>query len=83
MGLSVKEVAKKYFEVFGRPINEKTLTKDVLPTLEGCGLIYRETDPKDKRRMLIFCEPVIGNHHLFTPHPQPVFFASEQAGERK
>jgi len=56
VGLTRREIVKKYFEVFGRHIPDYILRQEVLPALEGCGLICQEPDPDDRRRMLIFCQ---------------------------
>lgn len=47
--LSRKEIQKKHFEVYGRPINDYTLRQNVLPMLETAGLIDQEPDANDRR----------------------------------
>jgi len=52
-GATVKQIAKKYFDVYGRPIEYWQLTKEILPALEMAGLIVNEVNPVDKRGVLI------------------------------
>jgi len=70
VGITRKEILKKYSEVYGRTLPESLLRREILPALENCGLIYQEPDPEDRRRVLIYC----------TPPSQPLY--SENRGER-
>ena len=49
---------KKHFEVSGRIVYDWFLRQQVLPVLENVGLISLESDPKDKRKILIY--PIVG-----------------------
>lgn len=58
IALTRKDVMKKHLEVYGRRINDASLRQQVLPVLENSGLITQETDPHDKRKILMY--PVAG-----------------------
>ena len=53
-GLDKKDILKAHKEKFHRPLSYESLRKEIIPTLEGAGLIYQEPDPNDKRRILIY-----------------------------
>jgi len=48
-----REVAKKHYEVFGRPLSDEQIRKQILPMLETAGLIIQEPDEEDKRNVVI------------------------------
>jgi hypothetical protein len=52
-GLSCNEIAQKHLDVYGRPIPEWQLRRDIIPMLEGAGLLSQERDPDDRRRKII------------------------------
>ncbi len=52
-GLTRPEVLKKYFDVYGRPLQDATLRQQILLMLENAGLIYQEPSKKDRRLKLI------------------------------
>jgi len=52
-GVSRKDIACKFHELYGRPISQKRLKEDVLPSLESAGLVTSERNPKDMRETLI------------------------------
>ncbi len=54
LGLSRQELLQKHFEVYGRMLDTHQLRQQILPMLETAGLIVQETDPDDKRKMLIY-----------------------------
>lgn len=54
IGLSRKEILKKYYEVYGRYISERYLKNEIIPALENAGLIYLDKDPMDKRKVLVY-----------------------------
>jgi len=56
-GLQRRDIISKHYEVYGRPLPDWLLRREVLPALESCGLIYEETDQNDRRRTLIFTPP--------------------------
>jgi len=56
-GLERKEIAKKHFEVYGRPLPDWFLRQIILPSLETAGLIQQEADPNDKRKLLVYPPP--------------------------
>ncbi len=53
-GLSRKDILKKHFEVYGRPLQDWMLRQQIIPMLENTGLISQETDPNDKRKILTY-----------------------------
>lgn len=53
-GLTRPEILKKHYEVYKRPLLPYTLRTQILPMLEGAGLISQERDTGDKRQMLIY-----------------------------
>jgi len=72
IGLTRKEVLSKHYEVYGRAIPEWYLKQEILPPLESCGLIYQESDPNDKRKMLIYvCLP--------TPQSNSTYFENVES----
>lgn len=54
LGLTRKEIAKKYYEVYKRPLDDWLLRQQILPMLESCGLISQELHPTDKRKVLVY-----------------------------
>lgn len=55
LGLSRREITKKYYEIYGRPLPDWLLRQQILPMLESAGLISQEkNDPKDSRKYLIY-----------------------------
>jgi hypothetical protein len=66
-GLRRNEIQQKHRQVYGRPIDTKSLGGDILPMLENAGLIYQERDPDDKRNKLIF--PILPGDTT-TPNPE-------------
>lgn len=53
-GVTRQTCLTKYYEVYGRTLDEIKLRREILPSLESCGLIMQEPDPGDKRRLLIY-----------------------------
>ena len=53
-GLSRQEIVAKHYELNERPLPDWQLGKEILPMLEMAGLITQESDPNDRRRMLIY-----------------------------
>jgi len=53
IGLDRKDIKKKHYEVYGRPINDESLRKEILPELESAGLIIQETSAIDKREKVV------------------------------
>jgi hypothetical protein len=54
VGLTRQELTLKHREVYGRPLDTNKLRWEILPMLEAAGLIMQETDPDDRRKMLIY-----------------------------
>jgi hypothetical protein len=52
-GATPKDIARRYFFEFKRPLSMKRWSTVILPTLLGAGLIYEEPDPDDRRRTRI------------------------------
>lgn len=52
-GLTRKEILCGHWAVYGRPLEEHKLRKDIIPMLEAAGLVAQEPDPDDKRVMLL------------------------------
>ncbi len=53
-GFDRKAVSTRYRSTFGRNLSDDKLRRDVLPALESAGLLVQITDPKDRRRTLVF-----------------------------
>jgi hypothetical protein len=53
-GITRSEIMQKYYQVFKRRINMNALKSDIIPTLDGAGLITRGKDEKDRRTEIIF-----------------------------
>lgn len=53
-GLSRQEILQKHFEVYGRMLDNNQLRQQILPMLETAGLISREADKNDKRKILVY-----------------------------
>lgn len=51
--LARKDIIHKHFEAYERPLSDWQLRREILPMLEMAGLIIQESDPDDKRRMLV------------------------------
>jgi DNA-binding MarR family transcriptional regulator len=69
IGLTRKQIIAKYYEVYGRAIQDWALRQEILPALECAGLIFEDVDPNDKRRKLIYlstpqCNSLFLNNHL-------------------
>lgn len=54
VGLTRQDIIKKHRKVYGQFIQDWLLRQQVLPMLEAAGLIVQESDPSDKRRVLVF-----------------------------
>ena len=54
LGLTKQEIFKKHYKVYGRPITDWQLRKEIMPMLEASGLVAQEADPNDKRKMLVY-----------------------------
>lgn len=52
-GLTRNEIVYKHSKVYGRPIPEWQLRRDVIPMLESAGLVSQETHPDDKRKKIV------------------------------
>ena len=51
--VSRQDILKKHFEVYGRPLYDGQLRKEILTMLEMAGFIIQEQDLHDKRKMLV------------------------------
>lgn len=47
------EILQGYLKIYGRPLADWQLSREILPALESAGLITQEKDPEDKRSKLI------------------------------
>jgi hypothetical protein len=56
-GISKTQMAKKHYEVYGRLISNWKLEKEIIPAWDTAGLISKETNPEDRREVLI--KPVL------------------------
>ncbi len=54
LGLNRREVTQKHLQVYGRVLPDWLLRQQIIPMLENAGLIQQESDPDDKRKMLIY-----------------------------
>lgn len=52
-GVTRQEIINKHFEVNGTSLQDFKLRQQILPLLEGAGLVTQEQDLKDKRKVLI------------------------------
>ena len=53
-GVTRQGILTRFYQVYGRSLDEQKLRKEIIPALEASGLIREESDPGDKRRILIF-----------------------------
>jgi hypothetical protein len=53
VGLSRQEITRKHYLLYGRALADASLRQQIIPMLEGAGLISQEVDSEDKRRYLI------------------------------
>jgi hypothetical protein len=53
-GKGRQEILTKYYAVYKRTLDKKTLEKQMLPMLESVGLIYQQHDKDDRRKMLVY-----------------------------
>lgn len=51
-GLSRKQIIKKHYEIYGRPLQDWLLRQEILPALESAGLIFQQPNPNDRREIL-------------------------------
>ena len=54
IGLSRQDIIQKHCQIYGRFIPDWQLRQQIIPMLETAGLITQESDPNDKRKMLIY-----------------------------
>ncbi len=57
LGLTRRDIARKYFQVYERFIPDWQWRQQIIPMLETAGLIMQEPDPSDKRRILVYPTP--------------------------
>lgn len=53
LGVSRKEILRKYFETYHRPLPDDRLRRQIIPALESAGLVSQEPNPNDRREMLV------------------------------
>jgi hypothetical protein len=53
-GIRKKDILRAFRDKFHRPLEYRKLRDDILPTLEGVGLITMEPDPQDRREKLVY-----------------------------
>jgi hypothetical protein len=51
-GATRVEIAKRFLEVFGRPLSRTTWEKEIAPSLKAAGLIEEEPHPQDRRKIV-------------------------------
>jgi hypothetical protein len=54
LGLSRQEIFQKHYQVYGRMLDTNQLRQQILPMLETAGLINQETDPGDRRKVMVY-----------------------------
>ena len=54
LGLSRQEISQKHYQIYGRFIADWQLRQQIIPMLETAGLITQESDPSDRRKVLIY-----------------------------
>jgi hypothetical protein len=57
-GIRKRDILRAFRDKFHRPLEYRKLRDDILPTLEGVGLITMEPDPADRREKLVYCTDV-------------------------
>jgi hypothetical protein len=72
VGITRKEIAIKFYTVYGRPIEDWRLRQEILPALETAGLIYQEPNPNNKRELLVYVVPPQSNSLYSTPHSDSI-----------
>ncbi len=53
-GLTRQEIITKHFQIYGRPLPDWKLRREIIPMWEAAGLITQEENPDDKRNKLIY-----------------------------
>lgn len=61
-GLTRKQIMTKYREVYSRPVADWFLRQEILNSLESAGLITQESDPNDRRKMLVYLPPSLTHY---------------------
>lgn len=54
IGLSRNDITKQHTDVYGRRLDSKQLTDQLLPLLEEAGLIFQKKDDRDARMWLVY-----------------------------
>lgn len=54
LGLTRQDIVQKHYQVYGRFIDDWQLRQQIIPMLETAGLIMQESDPNDRRKILIY-----------------------------
>jgi len=54
-GVQRRDIVKRFLELYGRPLSHKRLKEEILPALEGVGLVTVERNPEDRRETLVYC----------------------------
>lgn len=64
-GLTRTEICRKYLSIYHRALSDDVLRKEILPTLEGAGLILLAPSPDDARQIFVYPLDVspISRHH--------------------
>lgn len=53
-GVTREEILKQYYTVFHKTLSPETLKREIIPQLDTVGLISQESDPNDRRKLLIY-----------------------------
>jgi DNA primase len=53
-GLSRRDITQEHLKTYGRVLADWLLRQQIIPMLENSGLISQETDPNDRRKILIY-----------------------------
>lgn len=59
-GLSLKDILERYAKHYNRLLSFWRLDKEIIPTLQGAGLICEDRDPNDKRKKVFY--PTLDTH---------------------
>jgi Zn finger protein HypA/HybF involved in hydrogenase expression len=54
VGLAHKEIIRKFYETYDRPLPRWVLERELLPALESANLVFEDVDPHDRRRKLVY-----------------------------
>ncbi len=72
LGLEKEDILNDYRRVFHRVLPSRKLADEILPTLEGAGLIVKEQHPQDRRKYIVYTLDIRDISQGNPPHPPDV-----------